>query len=877
MLRLPAVAAVLYLWSSLALAQDGGVEVAVLTDDNWDEYVPLGKEVDAIVGDIVIRNQYLTAVIAQPIASRHANMTVRDVGGCLIDLTTRENQSDQLGCFYPGRREFAYRSWSVEVDDQPVEVTDTLVARGERLVVTVHSDAIERHPAIDVHYSIDGLVSWVQIVTACSNMADQELALPGVDEIRFDVGKEWAYRTPNGTADRYQFADHYWEQAYEVFSPQGPMQFNSDSRTTTLTFLDQAGGYRAVIPAGTTSVLERRLACSRNVLVTRNALWAIERPADTAVELRIDTGAGIGIDDLSGAFLTIYQEDDLLGTLRCDDSGFIRARMASGWYSGEVRYHGVVVSRDQPFFIPPPMPFLQYETIECLDFFPGDLDVHVTDGDGSSVACKIELIPQGNVPVPDFGPETAEFAVKNLLYAPHGTASRSLHPGLYDIIISHGPEYDAVFTTVEIKPGETTKLAATLPRVVDTTGWVSSDFHSHSSPSGDNTSSQLGRVVNLLCEHIEFAPCTEHNRISTYQPHIDRLGIADRLASCSGMELTGSQLPLNHHNVFPLHHHHHRQDGGGPLTDADPQVQIERVALWDSKSEKLVQQNHPDIGWLFFDKDGDGTPDDGYSGAFGFMDVIEIHPIDAAWNLPLAAQPAKDQSNRVFHWLQLLNQGYRIPGVVNTDAHYNFHGSGGLRNWLESPTDNPGEVQVLDMVHAAEHGHVVMSNGPFLTVHALTVPTFPEALEAGDSVFDTAGGDLIDTDGKSKLIITVQSPNWIDVDEVFVLVNGHYDAGLHFRRGDNSGYFREGVLKFDATLEMTLESDAHLIVVAGAPEKTLGKVAGGYWATQKPTAISNPIYIDVNGDGFTPNKDTLGAPLPVKDGTPAADSAERTP
>ena len=52
----------------------------------------------------------------------------------------------------------------------------------------------------------------------------------------------------------------------------------------------------------------------------------------------------------------------------------------------------------------------------------------------------------------------------------------------------------------------TPRLEAKLVRSVKTDGWISGDFHSHSSPSGDNTSSQLGRVLNLLCEHVEFAP-----------------------------------------------------------------------------------------------------------------------------------------------------------------------------------------------------------------------------------------------------------------------------------------------------------------------------------------------------------------------------------
>ena len=102
------------------------------------------------------------------------------------------------------------------------------------------------------------------------------------------------------------------------------------------------------------------------------------------------------------------------------------------------------------------------------------------------------------------------------------------------MIVSYGPEYDAVFTPVKVERGKDSPLEAKLVRSVKTDGWISADFHSHSSPSGDNTSSQLGRVLNLLCEHVEFAPCTEHNRLSTYEPHLKRWGPSDGWRPVSG-------------------------------------------------------------------------------------------------------------------------------------------------------------------------------------------------------------------------------------------------------------------------------------------------------------------------------------------------------
>ena len=140
-----------------------------------------------------------------------------------------------------------------------------------------------------------------------------------------------------------------------------------------------------------------------------------------------------------------------------------------------------------------------------------------------------------------------------------------LAPGEYDVIISYGPEYDAVFTNIKVARGKVTPLAAQLKRSVDTTGWFSADFHSHSTPSGDNTASQAGRVLNLLAEHIEFAPCTEHNRITVYDPHLKTFDAVKRMLTCPGMELTGRPLPLNHQNAFPLTPHPRTQDNGAPL------------------------------------------------------------------------------------------------------------------------------------------------------------------------------------------------------------------------------------------------------------------------------------------------------------------------
>ena len=67
-----------------------------------------GKEADWIDRDFVIRNDEIVAVIARPGELRDANMTVRGVGACIIDLTQVDAPSDQLSCFYPGAGRFQF-------------------------------------------------------------------------------------------------------------------------------------------------------------------------------------------------------------------------------------------------------------------------------------------------------------------------------------------------------------------------------------------------------------------------------------------------------------------------------------------------------------------------------------------------------------------------------------------------------------------------------------------------------------------------------------------------------------------------------------------------------------------------------------------------
>jgi hypothetical protein len=104
----------------------------------------------------------------------------------------------------------------------------------------------------------------------------------------------------------------------------------------------------------------------------------------------------------------------------------------------------------------------------------------------------------------------------------------------------------------------------------------------------------------------------------------------------------------------------------------------------------------------------------------------------------------------------------------------------------------------------------------------------------------------------------------LDVNRIQVLVNGRATESLNFRRRDPNTKFRSGTVKFDETIEVALTEDAHLIVAALGEGLSLGPVMGPQHSLDVPCAVSNPIFVDVDGAGFTPNKDLLDIPLPAE-------------
>ncbi|MEZ6031834.1 MAG: hypothetical protein R3C17_01985 [Planctomycetaceae bacterium] len=376
----------------------------------------------------------------------------------------------------------------------------------------VSSPGTDKAPGLAVKYWLSDLRPWLQIESTWTNTTAADLTLTLDDDLRADAGKEDMPKTPDGTVELFSFQDIYWQQAYGVYAPGFRIRCTSNARESVLVY-EPADGMPVVLKPGEVYSMTRWLFVAQDLA---GVLADYADARETAAEL-VETELIVQADGrpVHGARIALSCGDESWGTVVTDETGTVVRRLPSGNCEATVTLAGQEYAKQQLT-----LSGADKHVLELPAWRPGIASVTVTDGEGHAIPAKIEFRGNDKTPTPAWAPETGENFVKNLAYTANGKVQTKIAAGEYDVTVSHGPEYNAEFTKLIVHHGKTTELKIKLPRVVETPGWVSADFHSHSSPSGDNTSSQRGRVLNLAAEHIEFAPCTEHNRISTYVDHI---------------------------------------------------------------------------------------------------------------------------------------------------------------------------------------------------------------------------------------------------------------------------------------------------------------------------------------------------------------------
>ncbi|QED26350.1 hypothetical protein FRD01_03610 [Microvenator marinus] len=330
-----------------------------------------------------------------------------------------------------------------------------------------------------------------------------------------------------------------------------------------------------------------------------------------------DATTGVPVGAL--ASVLFYSTDDsscsnpqLLNQVHTRSSGFFELELLPGRYCYRTRADGHPLSDYQFIEVNEATGLINARLASA-----GEVLVHVTDESGMPMPAKLTLVgvheynassdyktflfdleagepwlPTDLVPDDPNDPNTRKF-MQEMAYGDASGKIRILAPpGKYTAYISRGAEYDLATFEVDLKPAKVETKAVTLKRVVDTTGYLSGDFHLHAAGSIDSGLDNNVRVRSVAGEGIEIAVSTDHNYVTDYRPFIQRNQLDPWLTSVIGLELT--TFEAGHFNAFPVNRELDSQSRGSiKWQDVPPQKIFDTLREMAPEGGNIIQVNHP--------------------------------------------------------------------------------------------------------------------------------------------------------------------------------------------------------------------------------------------------------------------------------------------
>lgn len=460
----------------------------------------------------------------------------------------------------------------------------------------------------------------------------------------------------------------------------------------------------------------------------------------------------------------------------------------------------------------------------------GTLAVEVRDDRGAALPARLTFRPVGTTPklfftTIDIGREEAgAIAAFDRAFVLRGDAELRVPEGSYDVWVSHGPEWDAARYRVAIKASAETELRARLRHAIDTPGWISGDFHVHSATSLDSKVPMRDRVYQFVADGVDLIVATDHNVVADYAPVISELGVRDLLASAMGDEITTKQW--GHFGAFPLPADDSEPGRGAIATGKRTAAQI-FAGVRARASAALIDVHHPRLlrGKLGYFALAELDLTTGRAKAPGFsfdFDAIEV------------LNGYQDSDRRTMDavigdWLSFLDAGKRVACTGNSDSHHLTFNLGGYpRNYVA--TDEPiARLEPAKIAAQVKAGHSFFTTGPIV-----------EATIAGKSY-----GDVAQVPAGTKLVlrVTVRAANWIGVSRVTVIGPGN--TVLASRAIPPS----TAAVRLDDAIELDLPGDGYAIVRVDGDRPMAPNVGDENSFLVYPVALTNPIWIDRDGDG----------------------------
>ena len=416
-------------------------------------------------------------------------------------------------------------------------------------------------------------------------------------------------------------------------------------------------------------------------------------------------------------------------------------------------------------------------------------------------------------------------AEKNGFYTASGKGSVDIPVGRYEVYASRGMEYSIDKKRIKIKKGKVTTAVWKIEREINPEGFIISDLHMHTTNS-DGKPTPEERVTTLLGEGLEFAAVTDHNYVTDLSPESRALNAGDWIKICPGNEYTTG---AGHYNVYPLAPETEPFDHSG--TDARVHFGYVRAL-----SKPLVLQvNHPRWEGLdYFGHFGVNplTGDTDHPQFSWDFDAMEIMNETAGWGLFTGASNTLSVWE---DWFNFLNKNFRPTGVGTSDTHASINTPPGMpADYILCEAAEPSQINPEKIAESIINHHVCVSRGVFVNLTANQ--KYPVGTEF------TLGEEEL------ELTIQVQAASWVKPDKVTLYGNGRVVWEDKIEQVN-------GPLNYEKKITLEPEIDTWYIVKTEGEKSLFPIVPKTELGDVTPVGFTNPIWVDIDGDGFECERD----------------------
>jgi hypothetical protein len=395
-----------------------------------------------------------------------------------------------------------------------------------------------------------------------------------------------------------------------------------------------------------------------------------------------------------------------------------------------------------------------------------------------------------------------------------------LPAGRYALSASRGTEYSAITEQVTVGAGGSVRFAPTIERVVDTRGYVGTDFHLHTELSTDSAHPVLDAVRQMAAEGLEVVAGTDHDFISDHAVLAAQTDVGGWLVAVPGEEVSTTRL--GHLAGYPL-----RRDAARAGAGAIPWFDLSPGQIFSGLRERgddvVVQVNHPRLR------------------GSGYFDQIDIDPVTArVRRLPTAiglpegtdltdlsfevvevwnGYTRGDNERSFADWLSLRAAGRPWLMVGNSDSHRADKAPGAPRSFVRVADDTRGRYGWSDVRAGLRGGDVSVGAGLFVEL------TGPAGARPGARV--RASG------GRVTVHVRVQGPAWADCTRLRLY------RGAEVVLDRPIAAPRDRVVRFDDDLTVDVATATTLVARADGERAALPVFD---WA---PFGVTNPLFVDV--------------------------------